>query len=106
MDEKGLRRLADALSTCEVCERLPEYTRGTMPFTQYQVGYCLECLSRNAHPWWALTLTTATLGGRAHVSKEWQRMIEDTCLHFDRTLEEFDADVLVEMDALRAEREG
>ena len=78
---------------CEVCSREPAVGVAAIPGVPISVAYGRSCLDANAHPWWALVVNTALLGGLDQSTDWWQKMVADTCEHLGRPLEEFEADV-------------
>ena len=93
MDDKLLDELYGTMK-CDTCGKSPIRGVAAIPFIPMSVAYCQECLSANAHPWWALVANQACIRDPLEDSHpEWQQMVADTCAHLGKTREQFDADV-------------
>jgi hypothetical protein len=78
---------------CEVCHKNEIVGVACVPGIPYSAGYCVECLRANAHPWDILVGQVACIGGLDKVHGEFVQMVECTCKHLDKTLEQFNAEV-------------
>lgn len=88
---------------CAVCNNEPAVGVASIPGMPMSEAYGRKCLDANAHPWWALALQTACLGGLEHAAPWWREMVESTCAHLGRTLEEFNAEVARDMAQMEAD---
>ena len=79
--------------TCDVCGKEEAVGVACVPFVPMSVAYGRECLQANAHPWDVLVANTACLNGLENACKDWKTMVEDTCKHLGKTMEEFNHDV-------------
>lgn len=87
---------------CDVCEKNLEIGVACVPGLPISVAYCQQCLNANAHPWWTLVAGTALNNGLENCADYWKKMVQDTCVHLGRTLEEFNQDVQKDLDKLAA----
>jgi len=78
---------------CEVCNKNVSVGVACVPAVPISCAYCKECLEANAHPWWVLVANTACCGGLSYTADWWKLMVEDTCKHLGKTLEQFEEDV-------------
>jgi len=79
---------------CEVCHSNNAVTTAAVPAIPHTAAYCQVCLKANAHPWWLLVANTAECGGLADCASWWKDMVSATCARLNKTLEEFDTEVL------------
>ena len=93
---------------CEVCGKNEAVGVACVPMVPMSCAYCSECLRVNAHPWGVLVANTICIGGLDQANEEWKQMVQDTCTHLGRTLEQFNLAVeqgIKEMDALCEEHD-
>ena len=86
--------------TCQVCDKNKAVGVCCIPSVPVTVAYCSECLQANAHPWFILISNTACCGGLEHMADFWRKMVTDTCKHLNKTLDEFNADVVKDIKNL------
>ena len=84
--------MADKLM-CEVCKEEEAVGVFCVPGVPMSVAYGKKCLQANAHPWWVLVANTACINGLKNAAEWWKAMVEDTCKHLGKTIEEFNHDV-------------
>lgn len=85
---------------CDVCDAEPAVGVGCPPMVAMSVAYCAKCLAANAHPWSILVANTAICGGLEQTNDAWRWMVESTCKHLGRSLEEFNAAVVADQEAI------
>lgn len=85
---------------CEVCNKNEIAGVACVPGIPYSTGYCVECLRANAHPWHILVANVACIGGLDKVHAGVVHMVECTCKHLDKTLEQFKEEVQQSMKSL------
>lgn len=78
---------------CDVCKAEPSVTVCCIPGVPISMAYGLLCLKANAHPWGILVANTVCAGGYDQTADWWKQMIDDTCAHLGKTLDEFKAEV-------------
>lgn len=78
---------------CEVCNQRDSIGGASVPGVPISVAYCKECVQANAHPWRILVANTSCIGKLEDCADWWKRMVEDTCKHLGKTLEEFNKEV-------------
>ncbi|KKN96777.1 hypothetical protein LCGC14_0164210 [marine sediment metagenome] len=83
---------------CQVCEKNEAKGVCCVPSVPYSAAYCQECLNANAHPWFIIVANTACVGSYEDCAPWWKEMVEDTCKHLGKTLEEFKAEVLKDVE--------
>jgi hypothetical protein len=88
---------------CEVCNDRPSIGVAAIPGMPVSVAWCRECLTAGAIPWWALVANTSLIGGRQHAAPWWAAVIEATCRHLGRTVEELDREVAENITRMAAE---
>lgn len=92
---------------CEVCNKNESFSTISVPGVPISCAYCMECFQANAHPWWILVSNTACIGGIENAAKYWKEMVEATCNHLGKSMEEFNREVEVGIEHLnRALEEG
>lgn len=91
---------------CEVCNKNEIVGVCCVPGIPYSAGYCAECLKANAHPWHILVAQVACLGGMEKTADWVKQMVECTCKHLDKTMEQFEADVQVSLKQMDEYFEG
>ena len=74
---------------CEVCKNEPAVGVCCVPGVAYSAAYGKECLEADAHPWDILVANTVCVGGLEQSADWWKKMVENTCKHLKRTIEEF-----------------
>ena len=91
---------------CEVCNKNQAIGVYCVPAVPISCAYCKECLDANAHPLWILVGNTVCIGGLENAPYWWKKMVEDTCRHLGRTIEEFNQEVREEINHIdKIERE-
>jgi hypothetical protein len=73
-----------------------------VPGIPLSVYYCGECLQLGrTHPYWTLVVNTALIGGNMEHAADWWKETVDTQLPLlDKTREQFDKDVMEELQGL------
>ena len=89
--------------TCDVCNKEPAEGVACVPGVPMSVAYGAACLKANAHPWWVLVANTVCCGGLDNTHSDWKQMVQDTCTHLGRTLEQFNKEVAEELEKLEKE---
>lgn len=84
---------------CEVCERNEFAAVLSVPGIPYAARYCHECASVGAMPYWVMVANTQAIGGMEHCADWWDRAVQTTLDHLDKTREQFDRDVAADPDA-------
>ena len=79
---------------CEVCDSEVECGVFCVPGVPISCRYCPECLKANAHPWGILVANTWCAGGLENMIDEWRYMVENTCARLNKTMEQFNEDVI------------
>ena len=74
---------------CEICKDEPAVGVVCVPSVPYSAAYGQKCLDANAHPWFILVANTACIGGLDKAAEFWKEMVECTCKHLGKTIEEF-----------------
>ena len=74
---------------CEVCKQNEMIAVVCVPGMPVSAAYCQTCLQANAHPWHYLVASIACLGGLENAAEWVHDMVNDTCTHLNKTLEEF-----------------
>jgi hypothetical protein len=87
-----------AESKCDTCGKTGIVGVACMPGVPISFGYCRECLTANAHPYFAVVGNTASCGGYEHTADWWKDIVQCTLKHLHKSMEEFIADVKVDMD--------
>jgi len=82
---------------CNVCGKNEALGVCCVPSVPCSMAYCKECLEANAHPWGILVANTACCNGLENTADFWKEMVEDTCKHLGRTIEEFNNAVAIDM---------
>ena len=85
---------------CEVCEKNEIVGVTCVPGIPYSAGYCKECLRANAHPWFILVAQVACCGGLEKVHEGFVEMVECTCKHLGKSMDQFKEDVRVSIEEL------
>ena len=85
-------------SKCDTCGKTGIVGVAAMPGVPVSFAYCRECLTANAHPYFAVVGNTASCGGYEHTNDEWKDIVHCTLKHLNKSMEEFIADVKVDMD--------
>ena len=78
---------------CEVCNKNEAVGVACVPGVPFSAAYCKECLAANAHPWGILVANTACCDGLNNCSDWWKIIVECTCKHLNKSLEEFNREV-------------
>ena len=81
------------VTKCEVCGKNDSIGVCCVPGIPISCAYCEECLKVNAHPWWILVANTSCIGGLKNAADWWKKMVEDTCKHLGKTIDEFNSEV-------------
>lgn len=101
VEEKVTKKIK--MPICEVCKQNVSVGVYCVPSVPISCAYCEECGKANAHPWWVLVSNTACGGGSLDkMALWWREMVEDTCKHLGKTLDEFNSDVqesVIRLDA-------
>lgn len=81
---------------CEVCNDEPVAGVAAMPGLPISVGYGIECVKANAHPYGLLVANTAFSGDGAAADQAewWMEMVACTLARLGKTEDEFWEDVL------------
>lgn len=79
--------------TCDVCGAEPSVGVVSVPGVPCSMSYGRRCIDAGAHPWGILVANTACIGGLQHAAPWWKTMVEDTCRHLGKTIDEFNRDV-------------
>lgn len=82
------------MTPCEVCGSNQPVGVFSVPGVPYSAAYCQTCIDVGAHPWGVLVATTACVGSLEMMNDEWKEMVFATCRRLNKTVEEFNADVL------------
>jgi hypothetical protein len=78
---------------CEICNKEPALGVCAVPGVSFSCAYGKACLEANAHPWGILIANTACIGGLEQSAGWWKEMVECTCKHLGKTIEEFNKEV-------------
>lgn len=81
------------LGKCNVCDNEPAVGVCCVPGLPVSVAYGKNCLEADAHPWSLLVANTAIVGGLENTAEWWREMVQHTCSHLGKTIEEFNANV-------------
>lgn len=89
------------MNICEVCDKNESVGVACVPGIPYSAAYCIECLKANAHPWHILVAQAACVGGMEFLHEDFIQMIECTCKHLDKTLDQFKKEVQISINELK-----
>ncbi len=79
---------------CDVCQVEPGVKALPVPGVPGKTAvYGQRCLDANAHPYDVLVEATAAHGGLGEASGWWRSIVERSCAHLGKTIEEFNEDV-------------
>jgi hypothetical protein len=82
---------------CDVCGENPQVGVAAIPGIPMSVAYCEDCLRANAHPYGIIVVNTALCGGLDEAADWWKQMVHDTLVHLNKTQDQFDLDVELEL---------
>lgn len=91
------------MSICEVCDERETVHVLSVPGLPYSAGYCEECAKSGANPYWCMVTVAAMCEGIEHVSAEYLSIIEVTLKYLDKTWEEFNEAVEVDIKGMADE---
>jgi hypothetical protein len=78
---------------CETCGVNNAIGVAAVPGVPYSAAYCASCIKANAHPWWLVVANTADIGGLDDAADWWVEIVEATCTHLGKTMDEFNREV-------------
>lgn len=94
-------RLGVLVTECDTCGEEPILGEFAMPGVPISFAYCQECVTSNAHPYFAIVSNTAACGGLSKTAFFWRQMVKATLHRVDVSPEQFEADVQHKISDLR-----
>jgi hypothetical protein len=81
------------IGQCDCCGDEPAVGVAAIPFIPMSISWGHKCLTAGIIPYWAAVANTACCGGYDQTNEMWRELVADTLAYFDKTMEEFLADV-------------
>jgi hypothetical protein len=86
---------------CDCCHNEPAIGVAAIPYVPMSISWGRKCLEAGIIPYWAAVANTIACAGFAETSADWQELVRETLAYFDKSMDEFLAEVAVgteEMD--------
>jgi hypothetical protein len=87
----------DNLGKCNCCNEREAIGVASIPGIPMSVAWCLPCVQSGAIPYWAAVANTACISGMENAAEWWKETVDVTLAWHNKTREEFDSDVAVEL---------
>lgn len=85
---------------CDVCNKNKAVGVFCVPGVPMSCAYCQECIDADAHPWGIVVANTACVGGMEYAADWWKELVEHTCNHLGKTIDEFNKTVEEELKTI------
>lgn len=95
-----------ATDECGCCHQQKEIVGvAAVPGIPMSIAWCRDCINADAIPYELCVTNTALIGGRENAAEWWlEGVVTPTLKYFNKTLEQFDADVKNDMDLIERKR--
>lgn len=94
------------LGNCQCCDNEPAVGVASIPGVPMSIAWGRKCLDAQVVPYWVAVANSAMIGGYDQAAEWWKETVEDTLAYFDKSMEQYLADVAADMAHMEAEESG